>query len=166
MMNKPMNTMKNQQGSVLLFCLVILFVLTVLAVSTMSTSLLDEKMAKNVQIRQSIFQATQTELHSQVDYYERFDYQWLYNAVDLWLKSPNPKAWLNAPVAVQPPLESAQSGMTKTVALTFTGEMVAPGSSFGKFTGYGYDLRSSTTLNNSNITSDQSQGMILIVPQE
>ena len=130
--------MKNQRGSVLLFSLVILFVLTVLAVSTMSTSLLDEKMAKNVQLRQHVFQATQNELTGQRELYY-LDNQWLLNSVNLWLNDANPNAWLLNPVAVQPPPQAVQTGFTKTVALTFSGELTPPGSSFGIFSGYSYD---------------------------
>lgn len=53
---------KNQQGAVLIVCLVILLVMTVLGVSNMQSTAVQYKMAKNNQDRQVAFQVAETAL--------------------------------------------------------------------------------------------------------
>ncbi len=54
------NTAHNQKGIVLIVCLIILVVMTVLGVSTMTSSTLQERMASNSQSMMTTFQATES----------------------------------------------------------------------------------------------------------
>ena len=59
---KPHNKVKNQRGSILIVSLMILVVLTMLGVSSMTTSSLQERMAGNFRDRQIAFQAAEMTL--------------------------------------------------------------------------------------------------------
>ncbi|MEZ5488962.1 MAG: PilX N-terminal domain-containing pilus assembly protein [Gammaproteobacteria bacterium] len=52
----------NQQGAVLVFCLVFLVVLTMMAVTGMETSILEERMSGNLRDQSSAFQAAESAL--------------------------------------------------------------------------------------------------------
>ena len=53
---------KNQNGAALLFALVCLVILTMLALSSMNTNIMDERMAANSQEKNRAFQAAETTL--------------------------------------------------------------------------------------------------------
>ena len=59
---------KYQQGSALLFSLVILTVVTLFATSTMKTSMLEEKMASNTQFTQLAYLEARSEIEAQYQY--------------------------------------------------------------------------------------------------
>jgi len=61
----------NQQGSVLIISLVIMLVLTILGVSGMKTSLLEEKMAGNLRDSQLAFQAAEATLKQAEQYIDQ-----------------------------------------------------------------------------------------------
>jgi hypothetical protein len=59
---------KYQRGSALLFSLIILTVVTLLATSTMKTSMLEEKMASNTQFTQLAYLEARSEIEAQYQY--------------------------------------------------------------------------------------------------
>ncbi|MBL1143145.1 MAG: hypothetical protein HND53_14075 [Proteobacteria bacterium] len=63
-MNQPIlkQSINNQRGAALLFALIFLVILTMLALSSMNTNILDEKMASNSQEKNRAFQAAETAL--------------------------------------------------------------------------------------------------------
>lgn len=69
-MKKPIYEIK-QQGSVLIISLIIMLVLTILGVSGMKTSLLEEKMAGNLRDSQLAFQAAEATLKQAEQYIEQ-----------------------------------------------------------------------------------------------
>jgi Tfp pilus assembly protein PilX len=54
----------NQQGAVLLISLMILLILTLIGLSSLNGSLLEEKMAANAQTSTTIFQAAESKIHA------------------------------------------------------------------------------------------------------
>jgi Tfp pilus assembly protein PilX len=56
------NSINNQKGAALLFALIFLVILTMLALSSMNTNILDERMASNSQEKNRAFQAAETTL--------------------------------------------------------------------------------------------------------
>ena len=57
---KPIHNISGQQGAVLIVSLIILVVMTLIGVASMSTSLLQEKMAYNAQNTNTTFQAAES----------------------------------------------------------------------------------------------------------
>lgn len=57
---------KHQQGVVLIVCLMLLLVMTLLSVSTMNTSIMQEKMAANAQNSNHTFQAAESAINTQI----------------------------------------------------------------------------------------------------
>lgn len=70
-----------QQGAVLVFCLIFLTVLTLMAVSGMDTSIVEERMAGNMQDYNQAFQAAEVALEEAEE--------WLFGQVELPLTSNN-----------------------------------------------------------------------------
>ena len=60
----------NQQGSVLLISLMVLLVLTLLGLSSLNGSLLEEKMAANAQTSTTLFQAVESTIHTTHNTYQ------------------------------------------------------------------------------------------------
>ena len=64
-------TNHKQQGAVLLISLLILLVLTMLGLSSLNGSLMEEKMAANAQTSTTLFQAAESTIHATHDSYEQ-----------------------------------------------------------------------------------------------
>lgn len=68
MINNSMPTMHKQQGAVLIVSLLVLLVLTIIGLSNLDNSLMEEKMAANTQISTTTFQAADSAIREK--YYE------------------------------------------------------------------------------------------------
>ncbi|MEQ8290328.1 MAG: pilus assembly PilX N-terminal domain-containing protein [Gammaproteobacteria bacterium] len=71
-MNKSIQTISNQQGAALITALFLLVVLTLLALSSMNTNIMDEKMAANSQEKQRAFRAAEVGIELAYDDEEAF----------------------------------------------------------------------------------------------
>lgn len=70
---KPAPTMKQQSGTALIVSLVILLVLTIMGVSSISGTNLEERMAQNYQTTAITFQAAESAINSIINASNRFD---------------------------------------------------------------------------------------------
>ena len=149
-----------QRGSTLLFAMIFVLVLTVLAVSTMSTSFLDEKMAANSQFKNQAFQAGQSEGQAQFDSYIN-DHTFLERAL---LESQKPPA---DQTIIEPPEQIDHDKIEKDIELIFNRTAQPPtGFSFDIFTGLLYDQNTNASFANTSARSDQTQGINYAAPKD
>jgi len=67
---KNFKAIQIQGGSALIICLVLLMVLSLIGISSVENSLLEEKMAVNTQVKSMVFQATKSEAQAQFSFLE------------------------------------------------------------------------------------------------
>lgn len=147
-----------QQGSSLLFAMIFLLILTVLALSTMSTSFLDEKMAANTQFKNQVFQAAQSEGQGQFNHY-RDNHTYFFAAFEESLKG--------TPDKVKPPVQVAHDNISKDIELTFIKTAQPPtGFSFDIFQGLIFDQDTEASLDGTGALSDQTQGVNYASPKD
>ena len=147
-----------QKGSALFLSLIFLLVLTVLAISTMKGSFLDEKMAANTQFKQQVFQASQSEGEGQFELYLT-NHNFLQQAFD----QAQPGSSATGPV--NPPQQVAHNNITKDIELEYIATAQPPsGFSFGVFVGLIYSQNTESNLTNTNANSDQTLGINYAAP--
>jgi len=147
----------SQLGSSLLFAMIFLLILSVLALSTMNTSYLDEKMAANTQFKNQVFQAGQSEGQGQYDHY-RVNYTYMADALKEGL--------LDDPAEVNPPAQIDHSNIAKDIELTFIKFAQPPtGFSFDIFQGVIYDQDTAASLEGTSSSSDQTLGINYAAPK-
>ncbi len=149
-----------QSGSSLLFCMVFLVILSVLAIGTMSTSYLDEKMAANVQFKNQVFQAGQSEGQGQYDHYT-INHIYLEKAYQERQKEEADRE------VIAPPKQVKHEGIEKEIELSFTATVQPPsGFSFDVFQGLMYDQDTVASLKGSGSSSDQTLGINYAAPKD
>ena len=174
--------MKHQQrGSALLMSLVILMVLTVLAVSSMNSSQLNEKMVGAAQAIGKTFQETKSEIKANIQFYATDD-ALLMASWALPLATPRTKLRvdgsgdaaeykLGANIGktinmVQRTFTTPGDAYEKTIEITFEkeGGTPPPGYTIDDFVGLQYELRIKSALG-KNSSSDQTQGFKYAAPK-
>ena len=128
---------KNQSGAALVVGLIMLLVLTVLGVSGMNTTVVERRMANNMQVAQNAYQASQTGIERAI----------------------NVGAFNTGVAVVVPNAEIvAGSGNFVTTSTAFVEATIAPDSSIGEggFLAYHFTITSNGT-SASNATSNQTQ---------
>ncbi len=151
-----MLSISHQKGSTLIFSMIFLLILTVLAISTMSTSYLDEKMSANVQFKNQVFQEAQSEIEGQLQDY-RLSTDKLSDATgfDLTYDHTADEADNTLPLQVN----AASATVDKSLTLSCTGRTNVSGGALGaESTGRKFELNVRAALNNVGTASDQTQG--------
>jgi len=157
-----MNSFSKQQGSTLIFAMIFLVVLTFLAVSTMSSSLLDEKMAGNTQFKNQVFQASQSEGQGQFDLYLT-DHSFMETEYANSQKLPANQTPTIPPEAV----DHSSANISKNLELKFVIKAQPPsGFSFEIFQGLIFDQQTVSSLGATGTSSDQSLGINYAAPYD
>ncbi len=143
---------KRQQGAILTISLIILFLLSILGLAVMKTSTLEEKMAANSLHEDIAFQAAETISESIIS-----DAQ---NMTDAYNSATH-----SIPVTHT---NSLMSEVTATSTVSYTGQGIAHGYSFGEdsgsFQAYRFIVDSTGTINQANTATRIIQGTYRVAP--
>lgn len=143
-MQKLHSTAGRQQGAALVIGLILLVILTLLAVTGMSTASSELIMAGNEQFRQNAFQAAEAGIE---------------RAISLLPTIPQSGTAVLVPNVAVP---GSTSGDTYTTSSRYVGDdLNLPGFSAGKFVGFHYEI-SSTGTSARNANSRHAQGAFVI----
>jgi Tfp pilus assembly protein PilX len=134
-----------QQGAVLFISLMILLVLTLIGVSSLNGSLMEEKMANNAQISTTIFQAAESAIRT--TYYSE-------NKNDSTRSAAITRAENNTNIALNTTDDTTRSA--RLVTPESGGETLCPNSSFGTFAGRAIEIVGNASKN--GIQESNAQG--------
>ena len=159
---------QKSRGAVLIVSLVLLTAMTVAGVAAIDNSTLQSQMARNSLYAQNLYQKSLSEIEAQFLNLQRSSY------LERVAVSGTPVGPDNLPGITM--TDNAEIGTHdendiygQTVSIYNTGTFDAtppPGQSFGIFSGRSFEVNSIATVNNTNSTSDQTQGVVHIVPKE
>lgn len=140
------NTAHNQKGIVLIVCLVILVVMTVLGVSTMTSSTLEERMASNSQSMMTTFQATESAIASTLADGTIFT------------------TAMNTPSGASGTYPLG-TNLTASTTTTLTGPpTILEGYSLGSFVAYPFDLVATSAQASTGASTQITQGVKRLAP--
>lgn len=152
-----------QRGAVLAVSLLILLVLTVLGISSLDGSIMEEKMAANAQISTTTFQEADSAVR-QAYYQEKlFDPEYRALAVDK--ARNNTFAGLSATQNANTSSTHSIHGMTKSAALVYpTTPTPLYNSSAGTFVAHGIEIVGTASVDNISSTSRQGYSIYPMRP--
>lgn len=145
-----MQTLHQQSGAVLIISLIMLLVMTIIGVTAMRSSTLEEKMAANTMNYNITFHAAESAIENALD-----DTTSLVQAIVT-----------NSPVSVD--LDVGDSSITSNADVTYLGSGIALGFSLGQnasaFSSYRFDATGTASRANSGANVSMSQGVRRIGP--
>lgn len=145
-----MQTLHHQSGAVLIISLIMLLVMTIIGVTAMRSSTLEEKMAANTMNYNITFHAAESAIENALD-----DTTSLVQAIVT-----------NSPVSVN--LDVGDSSITSNANVTYLGSGIALGFSLGQnasaFSSYSFDATGTASRANSGANVSMSQGVRRIGP--
>lgn len=153
-----MNRFSNQQGVVLIICLLMLLVISIVGLSSISTTKLEEQMASNAQVKNIVFQASEATLEDGLD-----DIELLSDAYDGKDLVPVPTITKNVA------LTDARV-TTSTVSAKFTQEVWPKGMNAGSLNCSNpiiqihYQMEGDAEMANANAKSNHVQGAFIPAP--
>ena len=152
------NRYSNQQGVVLIICLLMLLVISIVGLSSISTTKLEEQMASNAQVKNIVFQASEATLEDGLD-----DINLLSDAYDQKNLVPVPQVTKNV-VLTDGRITSS------TVAAKFTQEVWPKGMNAGSLNCSNpiiqihYEMEGSADMANANARANHVQGAFIPAP--
>lgn len=165
MNSKMQNNAKQQQGVALIITLVVLLAMTIIGLTATDSSNLQSLLARNSQFRIEAFNASNTELNAQLDYYRSATFGTIDSTLNTLAAQPEGTSVVlgqndadGNPFIV---LRSVNISFTKDVTLTREGGC-DPGADTTKECVL-FRIDSSATYPNTNIRSDQVQTFSIIV---
>lgn len=162
-LSKPLVFKKNQNGAVLIVCLVMLTILTVIALSTVTDIGLQSNMAKNSQIGLNAFNTSMRQLNAQYEQMKTTeDYSWLTFMIDI-----NPTKTLTTAELIPQTYPSAFTTIVEMEYLpgrpvNIGGSTITSGAEGGN--SFAFEVNSNSELPGTAIQSDQTMGLFYKKP--
>ncbi len=166
--SKNMKSINNQHGITMIVTLVVLLVLTLISVAAIDSNNLQALMTRNNQFRLETFNASNSEIEAQLDYYSASTTPLESPPVDFLVKTGTQSSLDSDTTGSLLIKKSTNPGFKKRVTLTYTGGCLRPGErqnfNLGGTPGlatskkcFAFSIGSSAEYENPNIKSDQVQ---------
>ncbi len=152
-LSSSFNSCQSQRGAVLAVALILLLVITIVGLSTVQTTGLEEKMAANSQFKNMAFQASETAIEEALD-----DSQYLSNA---YTSSVQSTSWPTKSVATSGASLTVSSEaqfieVTRGIVEDESGTSISLDSNALLF--YNYEIHGTATVNNTGSSNTNVQG--------